>query len=173
MLGGSSNFWPSSTSSDQTLVTSWPHRSSAAAQLLIPGRAHHSRCQPGRLYGTFLGRSRSSSGTRRPSGCGPIRMLPDRCARVTLIVLVAELVKGSRTEVGRMLERTSPVLPRHGCGVLRERRGRVISLRGASGKPSNVRFSPLRSYPQMRSRATCEKLHMLRKLSFGTTQTRD
>jgi len=59
-------------------------------------------------------------------------MLPDRCARVTLIVLLAELVKGSGTEVGRMLERTSPVLPRHGCGVLRERRGRVISLRGAS-----------------------------------------
>ncbi len=112
--------------------------------------------QPGRLYGTFLGRSRSSSGTRRPPGCGPIRMLPDRCARVTLIVLVAELVKGSGTEVGRMLERTSPVLPRHGCGVLRERRGRVIFLRRVSGKPSNLRFSPLRSYPQMRSRATCD-----------------
>ena len=127
--------------------STWPHRSSAAVQLLISGRAHHSRCQPGRLYGTFLGRSRSSSGTRRPSGCAPIRMLPDRCARVTLIVLVAELVKGSRTEVGRMLERTTPVLPRHGCGVLREEGERVISLRAASGKPSNVRFSPLRSYP--------------------------
>ena len=157
MLGGSSNCWPSSTSLDQTLVTSWPYRSSAAAQLLIPGRAHHSRCQPGWLYGTFLGRSQSSSGTRRPSGCGPIRMLPDRCARVTLIVLVAEHVKGRVTEVDRMLERTSPVLPRHARGVLREtRKGNLLTPR-----------------IRKRSRATCEKLHMLRKLSFGTTQTRD
>jgi hypothetical protein len=73
-------------------------------------------------------------------------MLPDRCARVTLIVLVPELVKGSGTELGRMLERTSPVLQARLRSASREAgKGNLLTPRIRKALQSPVLTSPLLS----------------------------